>query len=117
MHQLQRLFTARTWRKLRLRARLRWFARDAMRSPLKYVRLAFLGLILFYTVFGNYGILARLRLEIHKSHLSAELTRETQRSNELRSAIQKMQTLEEIERWAREKYNLSLPSEIVYVIK
>lgn len=114
--QLQR-FSTRAWRRLRLKVRLRWLAKDAVRSPLKYVRLAFLGLIFFYTVFGNYGLLARLRLELYKVHLRAQLEREQRRSEELRREIQKMHTLEEIERWAREKYHLSAPGETVYLIK
>ncbi|MFN3427957.1 MAG: FtsB family cell division protein [Candidatus Thermochlorobacter sp.] len=101
----------------RLRIRFRLFAKDAVRSPLKYVRLAFIGLILFYVMFGDYGFITRVRLEIEKARLSAQLSETARRSQMLREEIQNMHRLEEIERWAREKYHLSAPGETVYVIK
>ncbi len=35
----------------------------------------------------------------------------------LHEEIQTMQCLEEIERWAREKYHLSAPGETIYILK
>lgn len=112
---IRRAFSKNIARRLRIRFRL--FTKDAARAPLKYVRLAFIGLILFYALFGNYGFVARLRLEIEKARLSARLSDETRRAQTLRDEIQKMRSLEEIERWARERYHLSAPGETVYVIK
>jgi cell division protein FtsB len=108
---------SRMGRRLRLRLRLRLLAKDATRSPLKYVRLAFAGLILFYIMFGNYGFVTRVRLELQKMHLQAQLEAERLRTQSLQDEIQNMQRLEEIERWAREKYHLSAPGETIYVLK
>ncbi len=112
----ERMFS-RIGRRLRLRLRLRLLAKDATRSPLKYVRLAFAGLIWFYIVFGNYGLVTRMRLELQKMHLQAQLEAERLRTQALQNEIQTMQRLEEIERWAREKYHLSAPDETIYVFK
>ena len=107
----------RMGRRLRLRLRLRLLAKDATRSPLKYVRLAFAGLILFYIVFGDYGIVSRLRFEVERARLQQELDAELRRTNELKANIEHAKSLETIEKLAREKYGFSKKGETVYLIK
>ncbi|PIO47299.1 MAG: hypothetical protein CMR00_11270 [[Chlorobium] sp. 445] len=72
----------------RLRIRFRLFAKDAVRAPLKYVRLAFIGLILFYVMFGDYGIVSRIRLEVERARLQSELDAEHRRTEQLNTQIQ-----------------------------
>lgn len=101
----------------RLRIRFRLFAKDAVRAPLKYVRLAFIGLILFYVMFGDYGIVSRIRLEVERARLQSQLDAEHRRTEQLNAQIQNAKSLETIEKLAREKYGFSKPGETVYVIK
>ncbi len=97
-----------------------WFKRisdDAVAHPKKYVGFAVIGFILFYVMFGDYGIVSRIRLEVERARLQSELNAEYRRTEQLKARIETAKSLETIEKLAREKYGFSKPGETVYVIK
>jgi len=90
---------------------------DIVSTPRKYFLFVFVSFLLLYALFGNYGVLQRLRLEFHHHKLINELAAEKQRTQQLKSEITHARELEEVERIAREKYNLTKKGETVYIIK
>jgi|GEM_PF-1571085 len=105
------------YRKVEVKSWLKRMSDDAVAHPKKYVGFAVIGFILFYLVFGDYGIVSRLRFEIERAHLQQELDAELRRTDELKANIEHAKSLETIEKLAREKYGFSKKGETVYLIK
>lgn len=105
------------YRKVQFKSWLKRISDDAVAHPKKYVGFAVIGFILFYVMFGDYGIVSRIRLEVERARLQSELDAEHRRTEQLNTQIQNAKSLETIEKLAREKYGFSKPGETVYVIK
>lgn len=105
------------YRKVQIKSWLKRIGEDAVARPKKYVALAIVGFILFYALFGDYGVVSRVRFEIQRAKLQAELEAEHRRAEELKIQIENAKSLETIEKLAREKYGFRKPGETVYAIK
>ncbi len=104
-------------RRARVTSRFKKFARNVRRSPQKLVMATGFAVLLFYVVFGDYGVIQRIRQESIHHKLERELLTEQQRTVKLEAEIENAKSLETIEKLAREKYNLSLKDEIIYKLK
>jgi len=70
------------------------------------------------TVFGNKGIISRVRLESEKKQLEEQFQTEINKSEELQKEINELNNSEnKIEKVAREKYGLTKEGEQIYRIK
>ncbi len=105
------------YRKVQFKSRLKRVSEDAVAHPKKYVGFAIIGFIFFYVMFGDYGVVTRLRLEVQRARLQSELDAEIRRTEALTAHIQNAKSLETIEKLAREKYGFSKKGETVYMIK
>jgi hypothetical protein len=105
------------YRKVQFKSWLKHISDDAIAHPKKYVGLAVIGFVLFYVMFGDYGIVSRIRLEVERARLQSELEAEHQRTATIKAQIQNAKSLETIEKLAREKYGFCKPGETVYLIK
>ncbi|MCS6988099.1 MAG: septum formation initiator family protein, partial [Chloroherpetonaceae bacterium] len=101
------------YRKIQLKSWLRRVGEDAVARPKKYVGLAIVGFLLFGALFGDYGLATRIRLEIQRARLQAELEAEHRRAETLAAQIANAKSLETIEKLAREKYGFRKPGETV----
>jgi cell division protein FtsB len=90
---------------------------EIVARPQKYLFLAILILITFYAFFGDYGLFQRVKYEYLRYKYQTELNEAQQETRELKDRIKKAGDLDEIERVAREKYNLTKEGEKVYIIK
>jgi hypothetical protein len=105
------------YRKVELKSWMRRVSDDAVAHPKKYVGFAAIGFIFFYVMFGDYGVVSRVRLEVQRAQLQSELDAEIRRTQVLNSQIEIAKKLETIEKNAREKYGFSKKGETVYLIK
>ena len=70
------------------------------------------------TVFGNKGIISRIKLESEKKQLEEQFQTEINKSEELQKEINELNNSEnKIEKVAREKYGLTKEGEQIYRIK
>ncbi len=104
-------------RRARVASRFKKFTREARRNPQKFVVATGFAVLIFYVVFGDYGVIQRIRQEAIHRKLAHELLTEQQRAVKLEAEIENAKSLETIEKLAREKYNLSLKDEIIYKLK
>ena len=79
----------------------------------------FILLVLIYmTIFGNKGIIYRVRLESDKKQLEEQLQTEINKGEELQKEINELNNSEnKIEKVAREKYGLTKEGEQIYRIR
>lgn len=105
------------YRKVELKSWMRRVSDDAVAHPKKYVGFAVIGFIFFYVMFGDYGVVSRVRLEVQRAQLQSELDAELRHTQVLNSQIEITKKLETIEKIAREKYGFSKTGETVYLIK
>jgi cell division protein FtsB len=89
---------------------------------IKYNRRLILVLLVFTVlvyiiVFGNKGILQRVRLESEKKDLHNQLNEEIKKTEELQNEIEDLHNSDEkIEKVAREKYGMTKEGEKIYKI-
>lgn len=86
-------------------------------NPRKIFLLALAGVFVLWIVFGDYGVVARLRMEAENRML-----RECQKQEELKiientGKVHRAHDPETIEKIAREKYNFSKDDEILFIIE
>ncbi len=105
------------YRKTQLKSWLKRMSDDAVAHPKKYVVFAIIGFILFYILFGDYGVVSRIRFEVQRARLQSALDMEIRRTQQLKAQIENAKSLETIEKLAREKYGFSKQGETVYIIK
>ncbi|PWW82429.1 MULTISPECIES: FtsB family cell division protein [Prosthecochloris] len=85
--------------------------------PKKIFLLALAGVLVLWVIFGNYGVVARFRMEAENRML-----RELQEQEELKiientRKIRSADNPETIEKIAREKYNFSKDDETLFIIE
>lgn len=85
--------------------------------PRKIFLLALAGVLVLWIVFGNYGVVARLRMEAENRMLKAHQEQEEMRIIENTGKIRSAHDPETIERIAREKYNFSRDNETLFIIE
>ncbi|MFQ3599149.1 MAG: septum formation initiator family protein [Chloroherpetonaceae bacterium] len=105
------------YRKVEFKSWLKRVSDDAVAHPKKYVGFAIIGFVLFYVLFGDYGVISRIRFEVQRAQLQSELDAEVRRTEALKAQIENAKSLETIEKLAREKYGFSKKGETVYIIK
>ncbi|MBI3005662.1 MAG: septum formation initiator family protein [Ignavibacteriales bacterium] len=96
--------------------------KNLTRKTLKHKRrvfFLFLGLFIgSYVVFGNYGILTRIRLERQRSETLEKIRKAQEETQNLLAQIKRLETdKHEIEKIAREKYGMAREGETVYRVK
>ena len=85
--------------------------------PRKIFLLALAGVLVLWIVFGNYGVVARLRMEAENRMLRARQEQEEAKIIENTEKIRSAHDPETIERIAREKYNFSRDNETLFIIE
>ncbi|MDX2130000.1 MAG: septum formation initiator family protein [Chloroherpetonaceae bacterium] len=92
-------------------------AKRVIENPKHYAVLAIAGMMIFAVLFGNHGIIQRIRLEMQVASIQKELQEEEAKRIQLEAKLKRTSEPDEIERLAREKYHLSKEGETVYIIK
>jgi|WetSurMetagenome_2_1015567.scaffolds.fasta_scaffold1153386_1 cell division protein FtsB len=91
---------------------------DRIRSnPRKFFLQALLALIVFWFVFGDFGLVTRISMEHEHRVLGERQAQELKKIEEDRSAIREAYNRDSIEKVAREKYNFRKPGETVFIIR
>ena len=86
-------------------------------NPRKIFLLALAGVVVLWIVFGNYGVVARLRMEAENRMLKDLQKQEELKIKENTRRIRKADDPETIEKIAREKYNFSRDDETLFIIE
>jgi cell division protein FtsB len=107
----------RFYRKLRIKSRFRLFVENVKTNPKAYLKTALICISILFLLAGDYGVIQRIRLELRKREALKQLEAEQKKTDDLRSQIKRANDLDEIERVAREKYNLAKKDETVYQMK
>jgi len=77
-----------------------------------------LSVLIIFTIFGNKGLIRKIRLESELKHYEEILNKEKEKSKEYKETIDSLQNSDEkIERVAREKYGMTKEGETIYFIK
>ncbi|MBC8043555.1 MAG: septum formation initiator family protein [Rhizobacter sp.] len=113
----RKYFSKNFYRRIRVRSQLAALYDDIAQNPRRYFALTLSGLAVIYLLFGDYGLFARLKMEYRKHALTGALAAENRRTDSLRISLKRAAELDEIERIAREKYNLARKDETVYLLK
>lgn len=85
--------------------------------PRKIFLLALAGVFVLWIVFGNYGIVARFRMEAENRMLKTVDEQEEKSITENQRKIREADEPETIERIARERYNFSRDDETLYIME
>ncbi len=85
--------------------------------PRQIFLLALAGVFVLWVVFGNYGVVARLRMETENRALRQQHEEEIQKITENTGKIESAHDPETIEKVAREKYNFSREGETLFIIE
>ncbi|MCW8819397.1 MAG: septum formation initiator family protein [Ignavibacteriaceae bacterium] len=85
--------------------------------PRKIFLLVLAGIFVLWIVFGDYGVVARLRMEAEHSMLRARQQQEERNIIENTRKIRQADDPEAIEKIAREKYNFSRDEETLFIIE
>ena len=73
--------------------------------------------LLSFAVFGNKGLLQRLKLESEKKDLETQLENEIKKTKELQTEIEELKSSDtKLEKVAREKYGMTKEGEKIYKI-
>ncbi|MCW8798886.1 MAG: septum formation initiator family protein [Prosthecochloris sp.] len=86
-------------------------------NPKKIFILAVIGVLLVWGVLGDYGIIARLRMEADHRALEARQELEEKTIVENREKIRKVNQPDAVEQIAREKYNFRKDGETLFIIR
>lgn len=86
-------------------------------NPRKIFLLALAGVVVLWIVFGNYGVVTRLRMEAENRMLKDTREREEQKIIENTRKIRNADDPATIEKIAREKYNFSKDDETLFIIE
>ncbi len=90
------------------------FLKYNMKTVLVFIFFA--GLVSF-AVFGNKGLLQRLKLESEKKDLETQLENEIKKTKELKNEIEELKSSDiKLEKVAREKYGMTKEGEKIYKI-
>lgn len=75
-------------------------------------------ILLLYFLFDNKGIIARIRLELHKQEMTEKVQQAEQETKQLQSELKALQgDKKTIEKVAREKHGMVREGEAVYRVK
>lgn len=106
------------YRKPLKRSLLKSLARKIFRNRFRAL-LILVGLfILSYAVFGNHGILTRIRLERQRDDMIEKVRQAEEETKKLQAQIKALEgDKKTIEKIAREKYGMAREGETVYKVK
>lgn len=85
--------------------------------PRKIFLLALAGVFVLWIVFGNYGVVVRLRMEAENRMLKERQEQEEVKIMENTRKIRNADDPHTIEKIAREKYNFSKDDETLFIIE
>ncbi len=92
--------------------------RDSISSnPKKFLIGLVLALFAFWFVFGDFGLLTRLSMELEHRQLEERLAAEQQKIAEQKAMISRAGSPDSVEKVARERYNFHKADETVFIIK
>ncbi len=86
-------------------------------NPKKIFILAVIGVLVLWGVFGDYGIIARLRMEADHRALKDRMEREEKKIVGNREKIRDVNQPDAVEKIAREKYNFRKEGETLFIIR
>ncbi|MBI4429014.1 MAG: septum formation initiator family protein [Ignavibacteriales bacterium] len=106
------------YRKIQKRAPLKSLTRKLLRNKLRTF-LLIAGTFLFsYALFGNHGVLTRLRLERQRTEMMEKVRQAEEETKKLQSQIKALEgDKKTIEKIAREKYGMVREGETIYRVK
>lgn len=87
------------------------------RHPVISLIRALLVLALCLFVFGDFGLVTRLDMEVENRRLEQRQTQEQQKISALRNTIRNANLPDSIEKVARERYNFRRKEETVFIIR
>lgn len=92
--------------------------RDSISSnPKKFLIGLLLSLFALWFVFGDFGLLTRLSMELEHRQLEERLAEEQQKIAEQKAMIDHAGSPDSVEKVARERYNFHKEDETVFIIK
>jgi cell division protein FtsB len=91
---------------------------DSIRAnPKKFIALFFLALAVFWFVFGDFGLVTRVSMEIENRQLERKQAEEQQKIAVERNTIRNAYLPDSVEKVARERYNFRKKGETVFIIR
>jgi len=92
--------------------------RDSISSnPKKFLIRLLLALFALGLVFGDFGLIKRVRMELENRRLEERLAEEEQKIAEQQAIIEHAYSPDSVEKVARERYNFHKEDETVFIIK
>ncbi|ANT64063.1 FtsB family cell division protein [Prosthecochloris sp. CIB 2401] len=86
-------------------------------NPRKVFLFGVAGMVLLWGLFGDYGVVSRIRLEV-QHHLLLERHAALEQDIALnRQRVHQARTPEAVEKVAREKYNFRKPGETLFILR
>ncbi|ARM30205.1 septum formation initiator family protein [Prosthecochloris sp. HL-130-GSB] len=101
----------------RLKALVTGFFSYILERPKKVFFIALAGAFLVWIVFGDYGILARLRMEADNRMLRERYEKEEAEIEQNRQTLRQVSDPGAVEKTAREKYNFRKEGETLFIIR
>jgi len=97
---------------------LRSVAKSAAKNKKRTGLLLLASFLVFYLLFDNKGIIARVRLEMKKRDLIAKVAATEKENDALKAQIKELEgDKKTIEKIAREKYGMARPGEKLYRVQ
>jgi len=86
-------------------------------NPKKFLIGLALGLLALSFIFGDYGLIKRISMEVENRQLEKRLAEEEQKIVEQQAVIKRAYSPDSVEKVARERYNFHKDDETVFTIK
>lgn len=86
-------------------------------NPKKFLIGLALGLLVLSFIFGDYGLIKRVSMELEHRQLEERLAEEQQKIAEQKAMIDHAGSPDSVEKVARERYNFHKEDETVFIIK
>jgi len=86
-------------------------------NPKKFLIGLALGLLALSFIFGDYGLIKRISMEVENRQLEKRLAEEEQKIVEQQAVIKHAYSPDSVEKVARERYNFHKDDETVFTIK
>jgi len=86
-------------------------------NPRKVIMFAVAGMAVFWGLFGDYGIVSRIRMEVQHRLLLERHEAIEQEIALNRQRVRQALTPEAVEKVAREKYNFRKPGETLFILR
>ena len=106
------------YRKIQKRTRLKNLARKILKNKRRTLFTIIGTFLLAYVMFGNHGVLTRIRLERQRGDMIEKVRQAEEETKKLQAQIKALEgDKKTIEKIAREKYGMAREGETVYKVK